>query len=131
MIKLDYKVFPSEEKTIEAYSDITPEGYEEDGAHWYKIKNCRGFVNGNTVYSEADGNQKIQFVQKYEDGTIVPGLQSEQLAYILLDRCVKLNKRFPSDHNAKMIAGLDIFLDACRERVEERIERGVMGELKK
>ncbi len=62
---------------------------------------------------------------------MVAGLQSEQLVLVLLDRAVKLNARFPSDHNTKMIAGLEMFLEACKERVEERMTRGVMGELKK
>jgi hypothetical protein len=30
-----------------------------------------------------------------------------------------------------MISGLEIFLAACKDRVQERINRGVMGELKK
>jgi hypothetical protein len=30
-----------------------------------------------------------------------------------------------------MIAGLKMFLDACRERVQDRMDRGVMGDLKK
>jgi len=124
MNKLKYKVFPSEEETIYVSPDT-----EYNGAHYYKVQNSVGFKDGKAEY--VDGYQKIQFVQKNLDGSMIPGLQSEQLAYILLDRCIKLNKKFPSDHNAKMIAGLDIFLDACRERVEERIERGVMGELKK
>lgn len=124
MITLDYKVFPSEEKTI-----FVDPSDEYDGAYCYEVRNSTGFTNGKAQYIE--DTQTIQFVQKKEDGTMIPGFQSEQLAYILLDRCVKLNKRFPSDHNAKMIAGLDIFLDACKERVEERVTRGVMGELKK
>lgn len=124
MKKLNYKVFPSEEETILVSVDT-----EYNGAHYYKAQNSIGFKDGKAEY--VDGYQNIQFVQKNLDGSMIPGLQSEQLAYILLDRCVKLNKKFPSEHNAKMIAGLDIFLDACRERVEERIERGVMGDLKK
>jgi hypothetical protein len=124
MMKLNYKVFPSEEQTISVLPDT-----DYDGAHYYKMQNSIGFKDGKAQYVE--GYQNIQFVQKNLDNSMIPGIQSEQLAYILLDRCVKLNKKFPSEHNAKMIAGLDIFLDACRERVEERIERGIMGELKK
>jgi hypothetical protein len=62
---------------------------------------------------------------------MVPGLQSEQIVLALLDRHKKLNDRFPSQQNAKMISGLEIFLAACKDRVQERINRGVMGELKK
>lgn len=75
--------------------------------------------------------QSIQFVHKASDGTITPGLQSEQLVIALIDRHKKLNERFPSVHNEKMIQGLEIFLEACKERIDDRISRGVMGELKK
>ena len=66
-----------------------------------------------------------------DDGSITPGLQSEQLALILLDRVKKLNERYPSEQNDKQIEGLTMYLQACKDRVEERINRGVMGELKK
>ena len=59
------------------------------------------------------------------------GLQSEQIVIALIDRTKKLNNVYPSLQNEKMIEGLQMFLDACQERVQERIERGVMGELKK
>ena len=74
---------------------------------------------------------ELTVIQKNDDGSIVPGVQSEQLVYVLLDRHEKLNARFPSAQNEKMIAGLRMFIEACEERVKERIERGVMGELKK
>ena len=124
MITLDYKVFPSEEKTIEVEANPI-----HGDTTCYSVKYCVGLADGNTKY--IDEKIVIPFVFKIEGDLTSGGVQSEQLAYILLDRCVKLNKRFPSDHNAKMIAGLDIFLDACKERVEERVTRGVMGELKK
>lgn len=138
-ILLEAKVYPSEEKTI---CTMVPDGDIYGGAHLYYITNCLGFAGGKTQYqfeeTVEDGvaglapvGQRIQFVQKNDDGSIIPGLQSEQLVYVLLDRAVKLNARFPSIQNEKMIAGLELFLDACRERVEERINRGVMGELKK
>lgn len=105
------------------------EEYNYHGAHNYQIKECLGFKDGKTEY--VDSFQNIRFVKKQDDGTVVAGLQSEQLVYVLLDRTKKLNARFPSSHNEKMIAGLQMFLDAARERVEERMNRGVMGELKK
>lgn len=138
-IPLEARVYPSEEKTI---CVMVPEGDIYGGAHLYYVTNCLGFENGKTHYqyedTEEDGvaglapiGQRIQFVQKNDDGSIIPGLQSEQLVYVLLDRAIKLNARFPSVQNEKMIAGLNLFLDACRERVTERMSRGVMGELKK
>lgn len=116
--------YPSDEQTIFVVEDAT-----YGGAHCYMIRECLGFVNGKTQYAETE--QVVQFVQKNDDGSIVPGLQSEQLVLALLDRHRKLNARFPSEQNARMIAGLQEFLSACEERVKSRIERGVMGELKK
>lgn len=124
MKHLNYYVFPSLERTIEVEED---EIY--GGAHKYEIQNSIGFNNGVAEY--VDSKQSIQFVQKNDDGTMIPGAQSEQLAFILLDRVVKLNSRFPSEHNDKMITGLKMFIEACEKRVKERIDRGVMGDLKK
>jgi hypothetical protein len=125
---LDLQVFPSEEKTITVVDDDT-----YGGAHKYVINNCLGFNNGKTDYDfkPESAGQVIQFVRKDDNGDITPGLQSEQLALVLLDRCRKLNARFPSEHNEKQIRGLEMFLEGCSDRVKERIERGVMGELKK
>jgi hypothetical protein len=124
MKELDYKVFPSEQKTITVEDDPT-----YGGAHYYAAKTSLGFENGEAIYTEEEAI--IPFVKKDDNGTTTAGLQSEQLAYILLDRAIKLNARFPSSHNEKQIAGLQMFLDGCRERVEERMNRGVMGQLKK
>ncbi|WP_418981706.1 hypothetical protein [Alistipes sp.] len=121
---IDARVYPSEEQTISVVEDET-----YGGAHCYIIRECLGFVDGKTQYTDTE--QVVQFVRKNDDGSIVPGLQSEQLVLALLDRHEKLNARFPSEQNAKMLAGLRMFLDACEERVKNRMERGVMGELKK
>lgn len=123
-IDLDSTVFPSKEKTIQVINDAT-----YGGAHCYIIRECLGFKDGKTSY--VDSKQVIQFIQKLDDGTVIPGLQSEQLVLMLIDRHKKLNARFPSAQNEKMIQGLEMFLDASRERVEDRMNRGVMGDLKK
>lgn len=123
-VTLDATVFPSEEKTIQVVYD---EVY--GGAHCYIMRESLGFHNGKAEY--IDDAQVIRFVQKTDGGIVIPGLQSEQLVLALLDRTQKLNARFPSDQNEKMMAGLQMFLDACRERVEDRIKRGVMGNLQK
>ncbi len=127
--QLDSAVFPSEEKTINVFDSNDIYG----GAHRYDIVNCKGFNNGKTEYDEEPyySRQTIQFIHKADDGTITPGVQSEQLVYMLLDRHKKLNDRFPSPENEKMLAGLQMFIDACKDRVQNRIDRGVMGELKK
>lgn len=121
---IDAVVYPSDEPTISVVDDET-----YGGAHCYVIRECLGFNDGKTQY--IDTEQVVRFVQKNDDGTIIPGLQSEQLVLALFDRHEKLNARFPSEQNAKMIAGLRMFLEACEERVKNRMERGVMGELKK
>lgn len=38
--------------------------------------------------------------------------------------------KFPSPQNEKQIAGLRMFLEGCEERVRDRMNRGVMGDLK-
>lgn len=124
MKKLNLKVFPSNESTITVENDGI-----YGGAHNYQAKKCLGYRDGETVY--IDDSVSIQFVRKDDNQETIAGLQSEQLVLILLDRTQKLNNRFPSKQNEKMIEGLQLFLDACKERVEERISRGVMGELKK
>lgn len=123
MKMLDYRVFPSEDKTL--FVDEDP---IYGGAHLYGCRNSLGFENGKALY--ADSYAEVRFVKTKDTGVTIPGLQSEQLAYILLDRCVKLNARFPSVFNEKMIAGLNMFLEACKERVEDRMNKGVMGQLK-
>jgi len=122
---LEGKVFPSEERTIAVYEDDT-----YGGAHRYYITNYLGFNDGKTEYTPGEG-QAIQFIQKTEDGKMIPGIQSEQLVLLLLDRHERLNNRFPSEQYEKMKAGLEMFLEASKERVEARIARNVMGELKK
>jgi len=118
-------VYPSEEVSISGFTD----DMEYGGAHEYEFKNCEGYKDGKTVY--VDSVQKIQFVQKLHDGSMVPGLQSEQLVIALLDRHEKLNKQYPSKQNQQMVDGLNMFLQACAERVLDRVSRGVMGDLKK
>lgn len=119
-------VFPSKEATIEV---VPTDGY--NGAHRYRAKMCVGFNNKKNTAEYVDKTDTIQFVQKNEDGTVIPGWQSEQLALILLDRVMKLNEKYPSPQNEKQIQGLQMYIDACRERIEDRMNRGVMGELKK
>ncbi|MGY3091087.1 hypothetical protein ACVWYF_004151 [Hymenobacter sp. UYAg731] len=126
LLALAATVFPSTEQTVSVKEDAT-----YGGAHEYTLRESLGFDPETQQAIYTDSTQTIRFVHKPDEAPMEAGAQSEQLAIILLDRCVKLNARFPSSHNAKMIAGLETFLDACRERVQERIDRGVMGQLKK
>lgn len=122
----DLTVFPSKEETIEV---LPNDGYE--GAHRYRAKMSFGYDSKRKKNIYSDKTDTIQFIQKNEDGTIIPGWQSEQLAMILLDRVKKLDAKYPSEYNAKQIEGLEIYLDACRARIEDRLQREVYGELKK
>lgn len=124
-IFLNDTVFPSEEKTVAPIEVNDTYG----GAHTYLVKKCAGFENGKTVYP--GGITYIQFVRKNDDGSVIPGLQNEQLYIILIDRLKKLNAKFPDKRNDQQIEHLEALLSLCKERVQERIERGVMGQLKK
>lgn len=118
-------VFPSTEPTIFVFSE---KGYL-GGCHRYVFNDSLGFKDGKAEYDKH--SQVLQFVQKDEDGNMIPGVQSEQLVIALIDRTQKLNARFPSEFNERMMVGLEMFLKACQDRVQDRIDRGVMGELKK
>lgn len=118
-------VYPSDETSVWMSGPTDEYG----GAHHYTIKNSRGFSDGKA--QSGDGFQQINFVKKLHDGTMLEGAQSEQLVLILIDRTKKLNSVYPSPQNEKMIHHLQGYLDACKERIDDRINRGVMGDLKK
>lgn len=122
--ELPCNVFPSDEKTIFVN---TNDGY--GGAHDYIFKVTTGKKNGKTEY--LNEYETVQFVQKTDDGTIYAGAQDEQLIYILLDRIKKLNDRFPSVYNDKVIRGLKTALEGFEDRVRDRLDRGVLGKLEK
>ena len=117
-------VYPSEEKTVKVLED---DSY--GGAHYYELSNCLGFNNGKTEY--VNTIQSLQFIKKEEDGSMTPGLQSEQLLIALIDRHKKLNERFSSREGALAITKMEEALHWLEARVKERVNRGVMGELKK
>lgn len=123
MIPLEQTVYPNDVPSI----FISEEPDEYGGAHEYTFINSLGFEDGKAIYDKSRTN--IQFVKKTKIET-VPGIQSEQLIIALIDRHKKLNAKYPSAFSDKMIAGLQMFLDACKERVDERMSRGVMGQLK-
>jgi hypothetical protein len=125
MKNLETTVYPSNYPTVSVANDNDVYG----GAHHYIFENCLGFANGETQYG--GGTQSIQFVHKADDGTVTPGITSEQLIIALIDRHRKLDARFPSPQNKRMIEGLQIFLACCKERIDDRMNRGVMGDLKK
>ena len=121
---LNQKVFPSSEKTIIVTND---EDY--GGAHKYSFIDSLGHQNGEPVY-DFHQMQTVQFVQKNIDGTMTPGVQSEQLLIALIDRHKKLNVKFPSREGALAITKMEEALHWLEARVKERLDRNVMGELK-
>ena len=119
-------VFPTNEVSVWGTSE---EAYNNEVAHQFKFKNCLGFHEGQTVYD--DSFQELQFVQKNEDGSMIPGLQSEQLLRALIARHKSMNTKFPSREGALAITYMETALLFLQERVAERIDRGVMGQLAK
>ncbi|CAL1518189.1 hypothetical protein [Chitinophaga sp. MM2321] len=119
-------VFPSSQVSVWGTSE---EAYNNDVAHQFKLKNCLGFHEGQTVYD--DTFQEIQFVQKNEDGTMIPGLQSEQLLRALIARHKSMNAKFPSREGSLAITHMEAALLFLQERIAERMDRGVMGQLAK
>lgn len=117
-------VFPSEEKTVKVLEDDT-----YGGAHYYEFTDCLGFNNGKTEY--VNSTQCLHFIKKEDNGSILPGIQSEQLLIALIDRHKKLNERFPSREGSLAITKMEEALHWLEARVKERINRNVMGELKK
>lgn len=122
--QLDCTVYPSDFKSISVFDDA-----DYGGAHQYVLTNSVGFKDGKAEY--VPFTQTIQFVQKNEDGSMIPGLQSEQLLLALVDRHKKLNDKYPSREGALAITKMEEALHWLQARVKERIDRGVMGQLKK
>ena len=123
-IPVNPPVYPSRVRSVAVQHDDTYQG-----AHSYRLLESMGFKDGETQYVATV--QGLHFVQKDTDGTMTPGILSEQLLILLMDRHRKLNAKFPSPQFEQFMTGCQMALDAQAERVDERMGRGVMGELKK
>ena len=117
-------VYPSNVETIEFMND------DFNGAHRYRIKLSKGYNQTKKRVDYSDKKLVIQFIQKNADGSVIPGLQDEQLILVMMDRLQKLDAKFHSDTVTKKMKALQDYLDACKERIDERLGRGVYGELK-
>lgn len=117
-------VYPSNVETIEFMND------DFNGAHRYRIKLSKGYNQTKKRVDYSDKKTVIQFIQKNADGSVIPGLQDEQLILVMMDRLKKLDAKFHSDTVTKKMKALQDYLDACKERIDERLGRGVYGELK-
>ena len=124
-IMVEGTVYPSTEQTIKVI-----ENQKYGSAYAYSISPMSKLDGDITIYNE-NNPQHIRFVQRLADGTWVEGIQDEQLAYILLDRVKKLNEKIPSVWNKMKIKALDIYLSACKGRINQRIAEGKFGTLKK
>lgn len=118
-------VFPSDVQSIAVWNTNDQYG----GAHVYSLQGNVGFHDGETHYEKI--YFPIAFCHNKEDGTVIPGILNEQLIIVLKDRITKLNAVYPHPENENMLIALDEFLAASKRRIEERMNRGVMGELKK
>lgn len=123
-------VFPSKDISVFSCVDYLDKSEVTDynSVHRYRFKNSLGHKDGEAIYDTTE--QYIQFCKMTEDG-MMPGVQDEQLLIAMIDRQKELNARFPSDSSIKKLKGLKMALEACEDRVKDRINRGVMGKLKK
>ena len=117
-------VYPSNVETIEFMND------DFNGAYRYRIKLSKGYNQTKKRMDYSDKKLVIQFIRKNADGSVIPGLQDEQLILVMMDRLQKLDAKFHSDTVTKKMKALQDYLDACKERIDERLGRGVYGELK-
>jgi hypothetical protein len=122
-------------------------GLYPEGCHTYYLLDCLGWDNekgktafvienctdpGNNVVVNGDlCIQAIRFVQKSTDGSLMPGVTSEQLLNLLEHRHVQMNVAFPSGQNQEFLMHIRAARDLLAERVKDRVNRGVMGDLKK
>lgn len=120
-------VYPSD---VNSVSVFVPKGDRYGGAHTYYCVPSLGFENGKAVYNFRHPTIEVPFVRKIDGALTLPGLQSEQLLIILLDRHERLNAVYPSAHHEKFMTGVRMALEALKERVDDRMGRGVMGQLK-
>lgn len=124
--RIPARVYPSDIRSIAVAPDP-----DYGGAHRYQFQNSLGFNSKLGLPEIADSFQEIQFVQKNLDGSMTAGLQSEQLLYCLIDRHEKLNAKFPSREGALAITKMQEAIHWLEARVKERMDRQVMGDLKK
>lgn len=124
-VVIDSAVFPSTENTI--VSIKTDDKF--NGAHNYEVKPMLRYEPGVGAAYGLEG-MPVTFVKKNDDGTWQPGLQSEQLLLLLIDRHVKMSAVFPSPQDDHFLSFLNSALNVLAMRVQDRTRRGVMGEHK-
>lgn len=120
----------------------------QGGAHNYFLTECLGYnatlkkTDFITAEYTADANvgpvftqmQKISFVQKSQHGdhaSVKAGITREQVLFALRHSLEEVNKVYPSEFNEKAIHHITQTLVCLEQRIADRQDRGVMGELKK
>lgn len=108
------KVFPSDIESIKIFE-------KEDGSdkgHHYSLLKTTGWDSG--TYNYINEPVLLNFIKKNKKG-LFPGIQSEQLILVVLDRTIKLNKTAPCEENEIMIQACKDFLEAAAQRVMNKI----------
>jgi len=115
-------------------------GLYPEGCHTYYVCDCLGWdsVNNKTDFIVAGTHdraspqyQEIRFVQKTITGAVVAGITTEQLLDLIIHRHTQMNSAFPSSQNEEFLAHIASARELLADRVRDRVNRGVMGELKK
>lgn len=116
-------------------------GLYPQGAHTFLFVDSLGWDNENLKTSfltpdhpNSKGKmivQQLNFIRKDEEGILYSGVTTEQLLVALLHRHTQLNLAFPSEENEVFLVLIRLALETLAKRVEDRIKRGVMGDLKK
>ncbi|MES2386515.1 MAG: hypothetical protein V4543_00830 [Bacteroidota bacterium] len=126
ILPLEETVYPNKNASV-FFSQLDG---EYAGAHVYHMLETSGFEGDSYKYLQEA--QAINFIYKRKKGEgFVPGIISEQLLLVLIDRTKKLNSEFPSTDNEMCIFYLKKALKCLEARVRDRVTRGVMGKLEK
>jgi len=79
------------------------------------------------VVMDMTGEQCLQFVEMYEDGSYFNATTNEEVLKVLIDRMKYLNKKFPCRENSIVITKLEECLMWQNYRTQKRVEQGVEG----
>lgn len=120
-------VYPSETPTVFCLDSETDTRY--GGAHVYRLQNHLGYNPEKKEVEIGQLSQLLQFCKKEEGGEVVPGVFTEQLLIVAIDRTRKLGAAFPDPNNVEALQHLEAALNCFKARVDRRVAAGVMGKL--
>lgn len=87
----------------------------------YKLPNFRTLEVDEPIF------QNIKFYKLNEDGTYENGTTVEEVIKVAISRLENLNARLASSYNEKALVALVQALEALEARTQDRINRGVEG----